>query len=112
MAEPQSEDCLYLYVWAPHLDGKQRPVMVWVHGGALLNGSGSQSDNDGARFAEQGDLILMTSNDRLGVLGFLSLGEMARSSVGGGHRLPGAHPNDSASRAAGTTGRTGLDVPL
>jgi para-nitrobenzyl esterase len=71
MPEPQSEDCLYLNIWAPHPDGRKRPVMVWVHGGALLNGSGSQSDYDGVRFAEQGDLILVTINYRLGVLGFL-----------------------------------------
>ena len=77
MPEPQSEDCLYLNIWAPHPDGRKRPVMVWVHGGALLNGSGSQSDYDGARFAEQGDLILVTINYRLGVLGFLYLAELA-----------------------------------
>jgi para-nitrobenzyl esterase len=77
MPEPQSEDCLYLNVWAPRPDGKKRPVMVWVHGGALLNGSGSQSDYDGARFAEQGDVILVTINYRLGVLGFLYLAELA-----------------------------------
>lgn len=40
MPEPQSEDCLYLNIWAPRPDGQQRPVMVWVHGGALLNGAG------------------------------------------------------------------------
>src|SRR5260370_2703418 len=77
MPEPQSEACLYLNIWAPHPDGRKRPVMVWVHGGALLNGSGSQSDYDGARFAEQGDLILVTINYRLGVLGFLYLAELA-----------------------------------
>src|SRR5258708_6191531 len=77
MPEPQSEDCLYLNVWAPRPDGKKRPVMVWVHGGALLNGSGSQSDYDGTRFAEQGDVILVTINYRLGVLGFLYLAELA-----------------------------------
>src|SRR5258706_11233153 len=58
MSEPQSEDCLYLNVWAPRPDSQKRPVMVWLHGGALLNGSGSQSDYDGATFAEQGDLVL------------------------------------------------------
>jgi para-nitrobenzyl esterase len=77
MPEPQSEDCLYLNVWAPRPDGRKRPVMVWVHGGAWLNGSGSQSDYDGARFAEQGDLVVVTINYRLGVLGFLSLAELA-----------------------------------
>src|SRR5260370_13710031 len=59
--------------------------MVWVHGGGLLNGSGSQSDYDGARFAEQGDLILVTINYRLGVLGFLYLAELA----GGAHASAG-----------------------
>lgn len=77
MPEAQSEDCLYLNVWAPRPDGRKRPVMVWVHGGAWLNGSGSQSDYDGARFAEQGDLVVVTINYRLGVLGFLSLAELA-----------------------------------
>jgi len=77
MPEPQSEDCLYLNIWAPHPDGRKRPVMVWIHGGALLNGSGSQSDYDGAQFAEQGDVILVTINYRLGVLGFLPLAELA-----------------------------------
>ena len=77
MPEPQSEDCLYLNIWAPHPDGQKRPVMVWVHGGALINGSGSQSDYDGATFAERGDLVLVTINYRLGILGFLALEELA-----------------------------------
>ena len=88
MPEPQSEDCLYLNIWAPPPDGQKRPVMVWLHGGALLNGSGSQSDYDGAAFAEQGDLVLVTINYRLGILGFLSLeelgGEAYASSGNGG----------------------------
>jgi len=66
MPETQSEDCLYLNIWAPHPDGKKRPVMVWLHGGALLNGSGSQADYDGASLAEQGDLIVVTICDSLG----------------------------------------------
>src|SRR5258708_18612535 len=70
MPEPQSEDCLYLNVWAPRPDGKKRPVMVWVHGGALLNGSGAQSDYDGTGFPEQGDVILVPVIYRLGERGF------------------------------------------
>lgn len=76
MPEQQSEDCLYLNIWAPPPDGKARPVMVWLHGGSLLNGSGSQADYDGADFAEQGDLVLVTLNYRLGVLGFLYLAQL------------------------------------
>lgn len=41
IAETTSEDCLFLNVWTPELDGKKRPVMVYVHGGAHANGSGS-----------------------------------------------------------------------
>jgi para-nitrobenzyl esterase len=40
---PTSEDCLFLNVWTPGVaDGKKRPVMVYVHGGAHANGSGSR----------------------------------------------------------------------
>src|SRR5258708_14152874 len=80
MPEPQSEDCLCLNIWAPRPDDRKRPVMVWLHGGALLNGSGSQSDYDGADFAEQGELVLVTINYRLAVLGFLYLEELAGES--------------------------------
>jgi para-nitrobenzyl esterase len=76
MPESQDEDCLYLNIWAPQPEMRKRPVMVWLHGGSFLNGSGSQSDYDGANFAEQGDLILVTLNYRLGVLGFLYLEEL------------------------------------
>jgi para-nitrobenzyl esterase len=82
MPEPQSEDCLYLNIWAPQPDGQRRPVMVWLHGGALLNGSGSQADYDGASFAARGDLVVVTLNYRLGVLGFLALEEVGGATIG------------------------------
>ena len=75
--EPTSEDCLYLNIWSPQADDRKRPVMVWIHGGAFVVGSGSQPDYDGATFAEQGDLVVVTLNYRLGVLGFLYLEELA-----------------------------------
>jgi para-nitrobenzyl esterase len=81
MPELQDEDCLYLNIWAPQPAMHKRPVMVWLHGGAFLNGSGSQPDYDGANFAEQGDLILVTLNYRLGVLGFLYLGELTEETA-------------------------------
>jgi para-nitrobenzyl esterase len=56
--------------------------MVWLHGGALLNGSGSQADYDGASFAARGDLIVVTINYRLGVLGFLALEEVGGATIG------------------------------
>ena len=70
----QSEDCLFLNVWAPAVLGKY-PVMVWVHGGSFVTGSGSMPLYDGARFAAQGEVVVVTLNYRLGALGFLHLAE-------------------------------------
>nr|WP_263327272.1 carboxylesterase/lipase family protein [Neobacillus sp. Marseille-Q6967] len=71
-----NEDCLYLNVWSPGADDKKRPVMVWIHGGAFVSGSGSSSWYDGASFAAQGDVVVVTINYRLGILGFLHLGQI------------------------------------
>lgn len=64
-----SEDCLYLNLWIPagKVSGKL-PVMVWIHGGGFVGGSGSQDMFNGEAFAKQG-VILMTFNYRLGNLG-------------------------------------------
>ncbi|MDX9776221.1 MAG: carboxylesterase family protein, partial [Petrimonas sp.] len=68
IAEGSSEDCLYLNVWIPSgtKSGAKLPVMVWIHGGGFVGGSGSGSL--GNQFAKQ-DVILMTFNYRLGRLG-------------------------------------------
>jgi para-nitrobenzyl esterase len=68
-----NEDCLSLNVWTPALDDGRRPVMVWIHGGAFVNGSGSTPWYDGTRFASRGDLVVVTINYRLGALGYLHL---------------------------------------
>lgn len=68
----QSQDCLYLNVWTPACDGKRRPVMVWIHGGAFILGSGSTPVYAGWRLAQRGDVVVVTINYRLGVLGFLN----------------------------------------
>ena len=76
--QPQSEDCLFLNVWTPGLDDAKRPVIVWIHGGAFTLGSGSEPLYSGANLASRGDVVLVTINYRLGVMGFLhepSLGE-------------------------------------
>ncbi|ANS73520.1 para-nitrobenzyl esterase [Paenibacillus yonginensis] len=70
-----SEDCLYLNVWAPEeAESQPLPVMVWIHGGAFVTGSGSVPMYDGTRFARQGKVIMVSLNYRLGVLGFLHAG--------------------------------------
>ena len=72
---PQDEDCLYLNVTTPGVDGGRRPVLVWIHGGAFTIGSGSQPMYDPRRLARRGQAVLVTLNYRLGALGFLNLRE-------------------------------------
>ncbi|NVD44286.1 carboxylesterase/lipase family protein [Qipengyuania atrilutea] len=66
-----SEDCLFLNVWTRGLsDGKKRPIMVWLHGGGYVTGSGSSNGYDGSRLAERGDVVVVTLNHRLGAFGY------------------------------------------
>jgi para-nitrobenzyl esterase len=67
------EDCLFLNVFTPGADDARRPVMVWIHGGGFTNGSGQLPYYDGTRLARHGDVVVVTINYRLGVLGFLRL---------------------------------------
>ena len=73
----QSEDCLFLNVWTPALaDGGARPVMVYVHGGAHANGSGSSPLYDGVALCRRGDVVVVTVNHRLNVFGYSGLGQL------------------------------------
>ncbi|MEJ1097064.1 MULTISPECIES: carboxylesterase family protein [unclassified Pseudoxanthomonas] len=78
ISEPQSEDCLYLNVWAP-AGAKKLPVMVWIHGGGFFGGSGSQAGTDGSRLTRQG-VIVVTLNYRLGIFGFFAHPELSAES--------------------------------
>ncbi|HLG59122.1 MAG TPA: carboxylesterase/lipase family protein [Vicinamibacterales bacterium] len=72
----ESEDCLVLNVWTPAIaDGRKRPVMFWCHGGGFATGSGSSPVTEGANLARRGDVVVVTINHRLNVLGFTSLEE-------------------------------------
>ncbi len=73
---PVDEDCLYLNVWTPGADELRRPVLVWIHGGGFVIGSGSQPIYDGSALARRGDVVVVTINYRLGPLGFLYLSEL------------------------------------
>ncbi len=74
---PMSENCLVLNVWTPALDGRKRPVMFWCHGGAFIAGSGSSAWYEGSNLARKGEVVVVTVNHRLGVPGYLYLGDLA-----------------------------------
>ena len=81
----QSEDCLSLNIWAPATqpdEAAERPVMVWIHGGAFRFGAGSLPYYDGSAFARSG-VILVTINYRLGRLGFFAHPALRESGGGG-----------------------------
>lgn len=77
------EDCLNLNVWVPERvanDHKPRPVMVWIHGGAYFIGFSAQPIYNGRDLAENGDVIVVTLNYRLGALGFLDFSSFSQGS--------------------------------
>ncbi|MGW2020318.1 carboxylesterase/lipase family protein [Streptomyces sp. NPDC001927] len=69
---PFDEDCLTLNVWTPGTDDARRPVLVWIHGGAFISGSGTMPTYSGETFARNGDVVVVNLNYRLGPLGLLS----------------------------------------
>mgnify|MGYP002624610541 CR=1 FL=1 len=79
-----SEDCLYLNIWVNEDDKTaKKPVMVWIHGGAYVVGSGSQASYSGANLVQkQSDIIMLTINYRLNMYGFMDF-----SSVPGGENF-------------------------
>lgn len=87
----QSEDCLYLNVWTPasRVDAKL-PVMLWIHGGGFMFGSGGKPCYEGAELARRGGVVVVTCNYRLGPFGFL------------------AHPALTAESPQGASGNYGM----
>jgi para-nitrobenzyl esterase len=72
------EDCLHLNVWTPGLrDGRKRPVMVYIHGGAYSSGSANNDLYDGMNLCQRGDIVFVTLNHRLNLFGFLYLADLA-----------------------------------
>lgn len=78
-----SEDCLFLNVWTPANDNKKRPVMFYSHGGGYVGGSGASGSQDGSNLARNFDVVVVETNHRLGLLGFLYLDEIAGSEYKG-----------------------------
>lgn len=79
---PMSEDCLYLNIWSPAADQEKRPVMVYIHGGAFTLGSASDPWYDGTSFAANHNLVVVSLNYRLGILGFVSLQDLTGADAG------------------------------
>src|SRR5688572_6720451 len=76
----EGEDCLVLNIWTPAVkDNRKRPVMFWCHGGGFATGSGSSPVTDGANLARRGDVVVVTINHRLNILGFTSLADVGGS---------------------------------
>jgi len=71
------EECLVLNIWTPALDDGKRPVMFYNHGGGYTSGSGGSVAQDGANLARLFDVVVVQTNHRLGLLGFLYLDEVA-----------------------------------
>ena len=73
-----SEDCLSLSIFTPALrDNKRRPILVWLHGGAFSAGAGTSAGFDGSHLAKAQDVVVVSINHRLNVLGSLYTGEHA-----------------------------------
>jgi para-nitrobenzyl esterase len=79
-SDPPSEDCLSLNVWTAAAAGEKRPVMVWIHGGAWTRGAGSSATYEGTALAKKG-VVVVTTNYRLGVFGFLAHPELTAESA-------------------------------
>ena len=77
------EDCLFLNIYRPAKEGKF-PVMFWIYGGGHVQGSSSYEVYNGARLAAGRDVVVVTSNYRLGGLGYLALPELKAEDPNGG----------------------------
>ena len=76
-----NEDCLFLNIWTPYIPenasavsaSRLKPVLFWIHGGALTSGTGSDPTFAGGNMASRGDVVVVTINYRLTSLGFLAI---------------------------------------
>ena len=73
--EPLGEDCLVMNIWTPNPAAGRRPVMVWLHGGGYASGSGSYGIYEGRELARKHDVVSISINHRLNLLGFLYLAQ-------------------------------------
>jgi hypothetical protein len=119
---PESEDCLVLNVWTRGVgDGAKRPVRFWIHGGGFQAGTGSSPGYEGTNLAKRGDVVVVSINHRLNVLGFLylaKLGGEAYAQTGNVGMLDIVHAlklrqgcSTRTELAVGSTVAAGFEVP-
>ncbi len=70
------ENCLFLNIWTPTADRRRRPVMLYSHGGGFTTGSGGSAYQDASNLARSWDVVAVATNHRLGLMGYLYLGEL------------------------------------
>ena len=80
---PPGEDCLVLNVWTPAVDGRKRPVLFYNHGGGFSTGSAGSMVQDGGQLAANHDVVVVASNHRLGIMGYLCLDEIGGAAYAG-----------------------------
>ena len=104
-----SEDCLVVNVWtrAEH-EGEGLPVMVWIHGGALVTGAGS--DYPGELLSSKG-VVLATANYRLGPFGFVALPNSAPSTPRASRATRDSGTRSRPSSGCATTSRASVAIP-
>ena len=106
-----AEDCLRVNVWTPANDNKKRPVMVWLHGGGFQAGSGQELKSyDGERLARRGDVVVVSLNHRIGVLGHLESGRLRRVLCQLGESR-NARPRRRRSNGFATTSQISAAIP-
>lgn len=80
----QGENCLVLNVWTPAIgDNRKRPVMLWLHGGGFVSGTASTAVHNGSNLANHGDVVVVSCNHRLNVLGYSYLDELGGGEFAG-----------------------------
>lgn len=83
---PMDEDCLNLNIWTPGTDEKKRPVMFWMHGGGFEAGSSIEHvAYDGENMCSHGDVVVVSVNHRLNVLGYFDLSDFGEEYVNSGN---------------------------
>ncbi len=78
---PQDEDCLYLNLWTQRINDEnaKRPVLVWLHGGGYATGSSIEHfAYDGENMSRFGDVVVVTVNHRLNILGYFDLSKYGK----------------------------------